>query len=70
MSSPIKIPFDILAKGNEVCRQVIESDIPSVEKVEYITVQKLKRLLMIIALQVHFVPKMDDLYAQLETSRE
>ena len=44
-----KIPFDILAKGNEVCRQVIESDIPSVEKVEYITVQKLKKLLTIIA---------------------
>ena len=65
-----KIPFDILAKGNEVCRQVIESDIPSVEKVEYITVQKSKKLLMIIALQVPFVPKMDDLYAQLETSRE
>ena len=60
-----KIPFDILAKGNEVCRQVIESDMPSVEKVEYITVQKLKKLLTIIALQVPFVPKMDDLYAQL-----
>lgn len=58
------------ARLNEVCRQVIESDIPSVEKVEYITVQKLKKLLMITALQVPFVPKMDDLYAQLETSRE
>ena len=69
-SQKFKIPFDILAKGNEVCRQVIESDIPSVEKVEHITIQKLKKLLMIIALQVPFVPKMDDLYAKLETSRE
>ena len=58
------------ARLNEVCRQVIESDIPSVEKVEYVTVQKLKKLLMIIASQVPFIPKMDDLYAQLETSRE
>ena len=37
---------------------------------EYITVQKLKKLLMIITLQVPFVPKMDNLYAQLDTSRE
>lgn len=58
------------ARLNEVCRQVIECDIPSVEKVEYITIQKLKKLLMIIALQVPFVSKMDDLYGQLETSRE
>ena len=58
------------ARLNEVCRQVIESDIPSVEKVEYVTIQKLKKLLMIIALQVPFVPKMDDLYTQLETTRE
>jgi len=58
------------ARLNEVCRQVIESDIPSVEKVEYITIQKLKKLLMIIALQVPFVSKMDDLYTQLETTRE
>lgn len=54
----------------EVCRQIIESDIPAVEDVEYATVMKLKKLLGIIAMQVPFIPKMDDLYAQLETSRE
>lgn len=54
----------------EVAQQTIEVDIPSVDNVEYATVQKLKKLLGIIALQVPFVPKMEDLYGQLETSRE
>ena len=58
------------AKLLEVVQQTIEVDIPSVEKVEYITIQKLKKLLGIIAMQVPFTPKMDDLYQQLETSRE
>ena len=58
------------AKLLEVVQQTIENDIPSVEKVEYTTVQKLKKLLGIIAMQVPFIPKMGDLYAQLETSRE
>ena len=58
------------AKLLEVVQQTIEMDIPSVEKVEYGTIQKLKKLLGIIALQVPFIPKMDDLYSQLETSRE
>lgn len=58
------------AKLLEVAQQTIEIDIPFVEKVEYVTVQKLKKLLGIIALQVPFTPKMEDLYLQLETSRE
>lgn len=58
------------AKLLETAQQTIETDIPSVEKVEYATIQKLKKLLGIIALQVPFIPKMDELYNQLETSRE
>ena len=58
------------AKLLEVAQHTIDLDMPAVEKVEYITVQKLKKLLGIIALQVPFVPKMEDLYRQLETSRE
>ena len=54
----------------EVAIQTIEMDIPAVENVEYQTTQKLKKLLGIIAMQVPFVPKMEELYAQLETSRE
>lgn len=58
------------AKLLEVVQQIIEMDIPFVEKVEYVTIQKLKKLLGIIALQVPFIPKMEDLYNQLETGRE
>lgn len=58
------------AKLLEVVQQTIEMDIPSVDNVEYATVQKLKKLLGIIALQVPFIPRMEDLYGQLETSRE
>ena len=58
------------AKLMEVAQQTIELDMPAVEKVEYITIQKLKKLLGIIALQVPFIPKMEELYRQLETSRE
>ena len=58
------------AKLLEVVQQTIEMDIPAVGNVEFATVQKLKKLLGIIALQVPFVPKMEDLYGQLETSRE
>lgn len=54
----------------EVCRQVIDQDIPAVAEVEYATVQKLKKLLYIIAAQVPVVPKMEDIYSQLETNRE
>ena len=54
----------------EVCRQVIEQDIPAVTEVEYATIQKLKKLLYIIAAQVPFSPKMEDIYNQLETNRE
>lgn len=58
------------AKLLEVVQQTIEMDIPSVDNVEYATMQKLKKLLGIIALQVPFIPRMEDLYGQLETSRE
>ena len=54
----------------EVCKQVIEQDIPAVTEVEYATVQKLKKLLYIIAVQVPFVPNMEDIYKELETNRE
>jgi hypothetical protein len=54
----------------EVCKQVIEQDIPAVTEVVYATVQKLKKLLYIIAAQVPFIPKMEDIYAQLEVNRE
>lgn len=49
---------------------MIDQDIPAVAEVEYATVQKLKKLLYIMAAQVPVVPKMEDIYSQLETNRE
>lgn len=54
----------------EVIRQVIESDLPAVEDVQYITTQKIKKMLMILAERVPHTPKMNELYKELETNRE
>ncbi len=54
----------------EVISQTIDMDIPAVEDVEFGTLQKLKKLLMILAVQVPFIPKMNELYQQLDTNRE
>lgn len=54
----------------EVVRQVIESDLPAVEDAQYITIQKVKKMLMILAERVPHTPKMSELYKELETNRE
>lgn len=54
----------------EVIRQVIESDMPSVEDFEKATILKVKKLLMILAERVPMQPKMAELYRALETNRE
>lgn len=59
-----------LQRIQEVVSQTIDLDIPAVEEVEYDTLQKLKKLLMILAVQVPFIPKMTDLYKELQTNRE
>ena len=59
-----------LSRVQEVIAQTIDMDIPAVEDVEYGTLQKLKKLLMILAVQVPFIPKMNDLYQELDTNRE
>lgn len=59
-----------LSRVQEVISQTIDSDIPAVEDVEYSTLQKLKKLLMILSVQVPFIPKMNELYQELDTNRE
>lgn len=54
----------------EVVRQVIESDLPAVEDIQYVTTQKVKKMLMILAERVPQTPKMNELYRELETNRE
>ena len=59
-----------LSRVQEVVTQTIDTDIPAVEEVEYDTLQKLKKLLMILSVQVPFIPKMNELYQELGTNRE
>lgn len=54
----------------EVIRQVIESDLPAVEDIQYTTIRKVKKMLMILAERVPHTPKMSELYKELETNRE
>lgn len=54
----------------EVANLVIESDMPSVEDVTFTTIQKTKKLLMVIAQNVPLEPNIVKLTTQLETTRE
>ncbi len=61
---------DFLMRVAEVARLVIDSDIPAVEDVTYTTVQKIKKLLMVIAESVPLEPNINKLSAQLESTRD
>lgn len=54
----------------EVVNQILESDLPIIDDVKYSTIQKLKKMLMILAERVPITPKMNELYAELETTRD
>lgn len=51
-------------------RQVLETDLPQVEHVEFYTIQKIKKMLTVLAERVPQTPKMNELFAQLETGRD
>ncbi|MBR5970770.1 MAG: ATP-binding protein [Lachnospiraceae bacterium] len=53
----------------QVINQVLESDYPAVEPVTYATVQKIRKMLMILAENAPQTPNMQRLYEQLETDR-
>lgn len=54
----------------ETISVVIDADLPSVEKVTFETLQKVKKLLMIISEHVPFEPNMAELWRQLSTDNE
>lgn len=54
----------------ETVSVVIDADLPSVEKVTFETLQKVKKLLMIISEHVPFEPNMAELWRQLSTDNE
>lgn len=61
---------DYLMRVGEVARLVIDSDIPAVTDITYITAQKIKKLLMVIAENVPLEPNINKLSAQLESTRD
>lgn len=61
---------DYLMRVGEVARLVIDSDIPAVEDITYVTAQKIKKLLMVIAENVPLEPNVNKLSAQLESTRD
>lgn len=61
---------DFLVRLKEVIDTVIESDLPAVEKITYDTVDKCKKLLMIIAENVPLQPNVDKLATSLGTTRD
>ena len=48
---------------------VLETDLPAVENIEFVSVQKLKRLLTVISSMVPFTPNMTDLGKSVEIQR-
>lgn len=60
---------DYLLRLRETVSTVIESDVPAIENFEFETLDKIKKLLMIIAAQVPFVPNIADLCEQVGTNR-
>ena len=63
-------PEDFPMRLRETVTAVIDSDLPSVERVAYETLQKVRRLLMIISENVPFEPNMAELWRQLSTDNE
>lgn len=61
---------DYMMRIGEVARLVIDSDIPAVEDITYMTTQKIKKLLMVIAENVPLEPNINKLSAQLESTRD
>ena len=61
---------DFPSRLRETVTVVIDSDLPAVKNVTYETLQKVKKLLMIISEHVPFEPKISELWRQLSTDNE
>lgn len=57
-------------KLQEVVDAVLMDDLPAVEDVTFATIQKTRKLLMILAERCPQTPKMNELYSALETTRD
>jgi len=58
-----------LSKLSNTVNLILETDLPSVEKIEMYSIRKIKKLLWIISQSVPFTPKITELAKDLEVSR-
>ena len=65
-----EMPEDFQSRLRDAVSTVIDNDLPSVENVSFETIQKVRRLLMIISERVPFEPNMSELWKQLSTNNE
>ena len=61
---------DFHIRLREIVSVVIDSDLTAVEKMAFETIQKVKKLIMIISANVPFQPNMSELWRQLATNNE
>lgn len=54
----------------QVITTILENDLPAVEKVEYISIRKMKRLLVIVSQMVPFTPNMTKVGESVEVTRQ
>lgn len=54
----------------QVITTILENDLPAVEKVEYVSIRKMKRLLVILSQMVPFTPNMTKVSESIETTRQ
>ncbi len=57
------------ARLNDVVNQTLESDLPAVENVTPATIRKIKRMLMVLSESCPQLPRMNALFAEIETTR-
>lgn len=53
----------------QIIQQILGSDYPSIEEISAPTIQKMRRMLMVLSQSVPQTPKMSELFAMLETDR-
>lgn len=61
---------DFASRLRETISVVIDNDLPSVERMTFETLQKVKKLMMIISEHVPFEPNMSELWGQLSTNND
>lgn len=54
----------------QVITTILENDLPAVEKVEYVSIKKMKRLLVIVSQMVPFTPNMTKVGESVEATRQ